>query len=337
MNTQKFKNNGRNKFPISTDTLDFMQEQIKLLYGFVSLAGQNIIISMPLGNTPGLVIVNGELLPLTGSPNSYITIKESNDPITFLGETINRARTTRTALFTSYSAGANSYTFSSFVGMRTNRQLQLDLESAKQHHTPKGTVIDWYGEASYENIPYGWVPCGGFFMQTGDNAEQNATEEKSKWETRYPGMSISLLSAHGGMSRYLKITSVNNINVPDLSGRFVVGAGFVNDGLRYNANDTGGSNAVTLTADQSGLPAHTHNADSSLNKSRFKHIGSNGGGEEWIFDKDSGSENVGNLTVSTSIGNPKIGDVIYDNGKGSTQSHENRPPYYALYKLIKVI
>ncbi|MCQ2359941.1 MAG: hypothetical protein MJ009_00470 [Paludibacteraceae bacterium] len=331
MNTQKFKNNGRNKFPLSTETLDFMQEQIKLLYGFVSLAGQNIIIRMPSGNTSGLVIVNGELLPLTGSANTYITITESSQSITFLGETINKARTTRTAQFTSYSAGTNSYAFTSFASMRTNRQLQLDLESAKQHHTPKGTVIDWYGEASYENIPYGWVPCGGFCIESTINLPQ---AEVLKWRNRYDGIEIYIDSYRGSEYYCVRITEVNGMSIPDLSGRFVVGAGLgeEEDEFReypnYPLGDIGGAAYVKLTADESGVPKHRHYAKL------------NGFTTQMVITEDSmyrqkgttGNFGKGNLASVEVEGKTYLND-----SEDASQPHENRPPYYALYKLIKVI
>lgn len=33
MNTANFKNNGNSRYPLSTDTLEFMQQQIHLAYG----------------------------------------------------------------------------------------------------------------------------------------------------------------------------------------------------------------------------------------------------------------------------------------------------------------
>lgn len=335
MNTQKFKNNGHNKFPISTETLDFMQEQIKLVYGLASLAGQNIIIRMPSANTPGLVIINGELLPLTGSANTYITIIESSSSITFSGETISGARTTRTAQFTSYSAGANSIAFTSVVSMRTNRQLQLDLASAGQHHTPKGTVIDWYGEASCDNIPYGWVPCGGFFKTSGGVYQGQGsipaaiTTEKNKWLARYPGATITEQFHYGPNNTYLKITNIPDFGaIPNLSHRFIVGAGYDGNSGAYDLSATGGADSVTLTAAQSGLPAHSHTITDlqGSSTSSFAHWG----------DGDGSVAGAGNGRLDT-VQIQSNGSTDNNSESSAAQSHENRPPYYALYKLIKVI
>lgn len=73
-------------------------------------------------------------------------LKESFDEflITFKGETIKDARTERYAIYSS-TAGTPASDFST---VKSLKDLEDELADAKRHHTPKGTVIDWYGEAA---------------------------------------------------------------------------------------------------------------------------------------------------------------------------------------------
>ena len=89
-------------------------------------------------------------------------------------------------------------------------------------------------------------------------------------------------------------------STPDLRDRFIVSSGSV-----YSIGDTGGVNSVTLTVDQ--IPAHTHTAPPTG-------TGTPPGG----VGRSSGNESATN-TGST----------------GGGQSHENRPPYYALAFIMK--
>ena len=97
-----------------------------------------------------------------------------------------------------------------------------------------------------------------------------------------------------------------NNSTPDLRNRFVVGAG---TGGNYSPGDTGGANSVTLTVAQ--IPAHTHTYERT-------DVGINVNDRPWPAsnnDCDMTNQN----TSST----------------GGGQSHENRPPYYALCYIMK--
>ena len=96
-----------------------------------------------------------------------------------------------------------------------------------------------------------------------------------------------------------------NNSTPNLSGRFVVGYDASNSD--YDVNDTGGAESVTLTVNQ--IPSHTHNL--------LFGIGAFGGSSGAQTPRDSG-------TTSGRISNT-----------GGGQSHENRPPCYALCYIMK--
>jgi len=98
-----------------------------------------------------------------------------------------------------------------------------------------------------------------------------------------------------------------NNGTPNLSGRFVVGYDASNSD--YDVNDTGGSESVTLTINQ--IPAHTHNINLAV-RAFYQEPRNFGVGTD-------GSANNSEDTGST----------------GGGQSHENRPPYYALCYIMK--
>ena len=97
-----------------------------------------------------------------------------------------------------------------------------------------------------------------------------------------------------------------NNSTPDLRNRFVVGAG---TGGSYSPGDTGGANSVTLTVAQ--IPAHTHTYERT-------DVGINVNDRPW-----PASNNDCDMTTQNT------------SSTGGGQSHENRPPYYALCYIMK--
>lgn len=322
MNKANFKNS-QNKYPVSADVLDFMQEQINFVSTLSSIAGGNAILKQSTSDTDGLLVLNGELLLIKKSaPNVYITITEEKQSIVAKGETFKDARVIRYAQYTSNSMGSNSYAASGFK-LIENLIAQKELN---QHHVPKGTVIDWYGEASFDNIPYGWVPCGGFFCTDGGVYQGNGsipaaiTAEQKKWQSRYANLQSTIDFYIGPNDSYLRITKVGDMVIPNLSGRFIVGAGYNNNtsiGL-YANGETGGEKSHKLTAKESGLPEHTYE-DTSYT----------------ITTENKGINVAGSYDVVTKTTKTVTSKTVDE--KGASLAHENRPPYFAMYKLIKVI
>ena len=303
MNHQYFTENGNQKFPLSTQALAFMQEQIKLAYGLTDLAGQNIIVREPTASVPGLVIYDGELLPLTGTRPvrlGYIVISESTETISVEGRYEGNVRTTRVALYAATVRAGGSQqrkSISSFTTLKSISVLMAELDEAKQHHVPTGAIMMWSGAIA--DIPSGWALCNG----------QNGT--------------------------------------PNLQARFIVGAGtsIVMDnskGYQYSVGQTGGHNEVALTENQ--MPKHgAHLYDTE---------------DEWKAYADSYN--------STTQGGPSTEKRYleinalkrYDESewinrgwlqqhgneafpsrwkRGNNEAHENRPLFYALAYIMKII
>ena len=101
-----------------------------------------------------------------------------------------------------------------------------------------------------------------------------------------------------------------NNSTPNLSGKFVVGYSASNGD--YDVNDTGGAENVTLTVNQ--IPSHKHTT-SVDNTNLFPSSG----------QTSIGYGGAGSYPATT---------FSMDN-TGGGQSHENRPPYYALCYIMK--
>ena len=142
---------------------------------------------------------------------------------------------------------------------------------------------------------------------------------------------------------------------PNLRGQFIVGAGGA-----YNPGDQGGAASVTLDATQ--MPIHTHGLSGTINTSAagghthtindpgHTHVGPT------LRSDQSGSQGPSSGSVAWGVGvnsattgitvNPVAdhvhavsltGSTLSAGGSGgTTQGHENRPPYYALCYIQKM-
>ena len=387
MNQQLFIN-GQAKFPVSTEALDFIQNQIFLTARMCSLAGTNVIITPATTTTDGLVVINGELLPLiAGTAKQYIQIVETKQTIVAGTQTFTDVRISRQAQYANSGTPVSSFTtidnivrlmqriatiegsymtetairtlvatvqtnltttntnlsalttrVSTIEGnYKTAAQITELLNANAQHHLPKGSIIDWYGTADCDHIPYGFVPCGCFFTGSASQFAPNGagTQEIAKWRSRYSDIQIG--SSAIGSKVGIRIYNCNSQTVPDLTDRFIVQAGG-----NYSLGNTGGDPEVTLTTQQ--MPQHIHGRGTWNSQGGFKVVDLGGGLTKTGAFTEKNREST-NIKANGSADNWQV-TVEYDWAKGLTgslgtaggsQPHENRPPYYALYKLIKVI
>ena len=150
---------------------------------------------------------------------------------------------------------------------------------------PIGAIIAYHGDET--NIPDGYLLCDGQSVLIDD----------------YPDL-FSKLTATSVVNN-----DGNNFNVPDLSGRFIVGLGGVDrDGNPYALANQGGLNEVTLTVDE--IPSHHH----GVGRTNTQDTSATGTG----FDQSPDNSILTNTTAT-----------------GGGQAHENRPPYYALAWIIR--
>jgi microcystin-dependent protein len=117
---------------------------------------------------------------------------------------------------------------------------------------------------------------------------------------------------------------------PDLRNRFVVGAGD-----SYAVGATGGADSVTLDASQ--IPGHTHTFSGSTNTTgAHTHTvpnGNSGGGSTVILNGNARSNDANTPTSSAGDHSHTFSGTTASTGGGN--SHENRPPYYALAFIQK--
>lgn len=119
---------------------------------------------------------------------------------------------------------------------------------------------------------------------------------------------------------------VDDLQTPDLSGKFVVGWQSGNEDYNLIGN-TGGQEKVTLATQE--IPSHVHNfADAYFIEAHSDLVGANG--TQWIGNNLSGSNR-------TDRDNSYV--CLWDHdtrATGGGQPHENRPPYYVLAYIIKL-
>lgn len=309
MNKQNFKN-GNAMFPISTDALDFMQEQNFLVARLTELAGPYVIISQPANGKAGLCVFDGELLPLTGDTTAtHIGVSEVPIDITAHGTTYNAARVTREAIYG--TSGAPASTFVVLDNMVTLKSAIADLNAAltseattrAKHDLPKGSIIDWYGNIVVSNMPEGFLPCGQITVGSMDQVHT----EQNLWRNKLHG-GLEFDEGYNGRGYYYRIKSWNGYAIPDLTDRFIVQAGGA-----YELGKTGGEKEHKLTVKE--MPSHSHEITAYVS-------GSNG------YDKFG-------IVADRDVTTPKTYTPLSDTG--GNLAHENRPPFFALYKLIKVI
>lgn len=122
---------------------------------------------------------------------------------------------------------------------------------------------------------------------------------------------------------------------PDLRDRFIVGAGNI-----YTLNVIGGENTVTLTDNQVGNHYHAFGYHNNDNNGTFLSTGGSlnnyplaSGTQGAYWNGDNGGADHGkptdNLNLITSLGVSTV-------STSTPSAHENRPPYYSVYYIMKI-
>lgn len=328
MNKQNFKN-GNAMFPISTDALEFMQQQTFLVARLTELAGPYVIISQPANGKSGLCVFNGELLPLTGDTTaSHISVSEVKTDITAHGTTYQDARVSREAVYGTSGAPASSFVVldnmaalkSAIADLTT--ALNTEATTRANHDLPKKAIIDWYGNCMCSQVPDGWVPCGYFFKRAHNqfNPGNDAWVEMEKWKARYADITIEKVGVSSQESA-IYISYCNGTSIPNLTDRFIVQAGNA-----YSLGDAKGQKSVSLKSEN--LPPHKH---------EYVKVLTNGEGGTWLAQGNMADHQVRRGTAQTGSGiYDNDGNLVKESGVTAT-SFNIIPPYFALYKLIKVI
>jgi microcystin-dependent protein len=161
-------------------------------------------------------------------------------------------------------------------------------------------------------VPKGWLWCdGGTFSST-----------------LYPELARILGNTYG-------TSSGTTYYLPDTQGRILIGAG-QGSGLTNRVLGTQlGTETVTLTALESGSPAHSHSDTlTSVNHSHTtSNAGSAGGGNPL-------TSVAGRTTVSTGSRNPATAPYTYTivaESSAATDAHNNMQPVFCTNFIIRAI
>lgn len=141
-------------FPLTTNTLDFMQASLLLMQNFGEIAGNLTILSgcevsgSQVSN--GTVYINGEILPFTGGAlATNVVIVETRTQKQFEDGVARDVEIVRKAQF---GNGTKVYPWTNFTRITPIKILQKAL-------TPVGLISMWSGQLN--EIPAGWVLCNG--------------------------------------------------------------------------------------------------------------------------------------------------------------------------------
>jgi len=119
--------------------------------------------------------------------------------------------------------------------------------------------------------------------------------------------------------------TVNGHTTPNLKGRFIVGAGG-----SYSPGNTGGAERVTLTINE--MPSHNHGINDPGHHHQY--TTANNYVNDLETDPSTNTDQVRQNWKHKNTDNEYTGITIQNTGGG--QSHENRPPYYALAYIMRV-
>ena len=170
MNKAQYTGRPERNYPLSTETLDFIQGQVLLAAEWAKMAGGNYILSgcEDTGDRigDGTLIIEGEVLPFVGGiKQGMIRIVTTKTSITAGGNTYDEARTFRAAQFGRNLQDAETYPWADFKPLPTNKFLlensatKKELEALRNLAMPKGGIIMWSGTVA--DIPAGFALCDG--------------------------------------------------------------------------------------------------------------------------------------------------------------------------------
>ena len=304
-------------FPVDAETFASMEENISLVQIIGNLAGDKAVLRgcelREDGTTraPGYVFLrteefpDGEVLYFEGGAvASGMYLNASAVAVSSGGVDFPRAYTVRCL---SPGIGGENFKWEDFHEADTLPELRAELsalETAFQKIQPQpvGSVQLFAGE----NVPDGWLLCNGAQYAQKDYPELYAAV----------GAAFNRAMSENGVAY---TTTAGYFRVPDLRGRFVVGRSDSDDD--YNAlGAAGGKKNVTLTAEESGLPLHTHTFT-------------------WISITNSAPTKAREENSRMARGNTGALSAAKETeaagGWDASNSHENRPPYYTLTYIIK--
>lgn len=287
--------------------------------------GKNLNIGGNSSITGGLT-VNGEIIANTGivpdvSGGAYIGSLTKPFSDAFIGN-IKIAQTddntidvTSGDLKINASTG-NKVTIGNNVTINGNLDMTAGTGILKANYldvpnvTPVGGIIMWPGTPT--NFPAGWLICNGAQLPIATyNILYNILTNGG---TVFPYGTNTNGSGGAGSTHF---------RLPNMVDRFVTGAG-----NSYSVGNTGGVDSVTLSTAQ--MPVHTHGVTDPGHAHTIVNMAAVDGRTPSSVPEAYYRTTSGNYYTAVAGTNVSI------NNEGGSQSHENRPPYFALIYLIRI-
>lgn len=200
---------------------------------------------------------------------------------------------------------------------------------------PIGTIVMWPGN----KVPEGWLLCNGspIGVELTSNPDNTLTVKyydsfksvggRTFTENNYKSLQYLANVIHG---KFGTVSAGNGliraVNLPNLQKRFPLGSfedgtigknnGNSGNGWNTSLGKTGGEDTHKLFASESGLPAHTHNFNTSLGKYNTS------GSLSDSYNNTKGSADSKLL-------------IEFNNTQDAQNPHNNIPPFLALNFIIK--
>ena len=284
------------KFPITRETMSFIQDMIYMSARVAALGGTaNYILSGCVENgnsvSAGYVVIDGEILPFeVGTKVATVTIVENKASVVANGNTYADMRIARSVRFAT-GTGVGYYNWADFKRIETLIELaetrvkksyvDEEIAALASKYVPTGAIIMWSG--AIVDIPTGWALCDGQLV--------------------------------GGK------------RLPDLRGRFVVG--YNSYGADYSTiGAMGGVEKHKLS--ESEMPSHKHSVND------YYYIESAGKAAKPISGTERLDQGYTGSNSTDTDNNTLLYKTHDTAAAGQSTPHENRPPYFVLAFIIKL-
>lgn len=311
-------------FPLDCETLEAIQNNIDMLGALGNMVGDKTILSgcevkSGGGRQEGYVFLKtvaypmGEVLHFPGSntDSDYLHLATMNGNVTQGEVTYTGAYTTRQV---TQGEGEEQWAW-------TELKLPVDILAIAESLRSK------MAEITEEVAKIKPVPLGVVEMYSGSTIPENyaVCDGQALSQSLYPELYQVIGTAFNKAD-----TAAGMFCLPDLRGKFIVGQGGDSD---YNTvGNTGGEKTHKLTVSE--LPGHTHNMEHTHDYMDIYYSevggqvavpGNYGSGDS---DNDDSGHQMRRTTISQSTQNT--------GAAGGGAAHENRPPYFVLFYIMRL-
>ncbi|MFV0331431.1 MAG: tail fiber protein [Dysgonomonas sp.] len=288
----------QDSFPVSTDTLNRLQNSTGMVAALALLGGSNYILSGCLEKEgkiePGMIVFNGEILPFQGgAPLEFVEVQETKIELEAFDDLYPEAYIDRIVVF----AELGKYKWENMKRVVTNQELDQKINNI-QGESP-GFVKMWSGRIDRLDDIY--MLADGRLMKTAEFPE---------------------------LARYYGMEGNESFNLPNLAGLFIVG--YDPQNTDYNViGNTGGNEEIILKSTQ--MPRHSHPYTDDTNAAgKYPQI------EAGFPTSITGIANVKSSAESSGWGTVYDTGKVGGNIDGSIDPIDVRPRFYTLAYVVKV-